>query len=137
MLGIFRDFFKRLKSVIKIIKSMKAIPSESYDFDHANNEENKFPSNEKVDFPVVWISELYTPSSSKSLLKGISAIGWDDISNTSFSINDWMNDVRAGHSSGKLCLGEIFPDNSLITSAGERKSSVPEGVVSISLCYLL
>lgn len=131
MLRVLRDLFKRLKIVIRIMKKIKSTPGESADFDDENNKENKLPPDESIDFPAVWISELYTPSSSRDLLKGISLLGWDNFINSSFSINEWMNDVRVGASSGKLYLGEIFSDDQSICKSALRKAPLPEGVVSI------
>lgn len=95
--------------------------------DEEQNESGRLPEGERVEIPVVWIVELYTPSTVSGLFDGISKLGWESDRTGNDRLSKWMNDVRAGRQQGWMNLGLVSPSKRP-TVYYERTASLPDGV---------
>lgn len=95
--------------------------------DKEQNESGRLPEGEHVEIPVVWIVELYTPSTVSGLFDGISKLGWERDRTGNDRLSKWMNDVRAGRQQGLMNLGLVSPSKRPIAYY-ERSAALPDGV---------
>jgi len=102
-------------------------PNPWKDRDPGANAESSLPEGERVELPVIWVAELYTPSTVPGLLSGISKLGWDQGTSRDDSLVKWMSDVRQGRRAGWTSLGLVSPPDSHHFMR-ERVAPLPEGV---------
>lgn len=106
---------------------------ESYNFwqehDARENEKGRLPSDEGVQVPAIWVTELYTPSTVGGLLKGLVKLGWEYDMSRDASLTKWMNDVREGRSAGWISLGTVSPPD-VANLMDERTAQLPEGATA-------
>jgi hypothetical protein len=97
--------------------------------DPSENARGRLPDGERVELPVIWVTELYTPSTVPGLLGGISNLGWEYGRGRDDSLAKWMSDVREGRRAGWTSLGLVSPpDNSHFMR--ERTAPLPKGVTA-------
>jgi hypothetical protein len=99
-----------------------------YKRDPEENERGRLPDDEQIDLGVVWVAEVYTPSTAPGLLSGVEELGWDKGPTGSDDLLKWMSDVRRGKQAGWRSLGFIS------TSRGpqpfvRRSCLLPDGIV--------
>lgn len=97
------------------------------DRDPKENARSRLPENENIELPVIWVAELYTPSTVSGLLTGISDLGWEYGKTRDDSLAKWMSDVRRGRRAGWTSLGLVSPAESPHMMS-ERTAALPEGV---------
>lgn len=95
--------------------------------DDKENAEGRLPDRERVEVPVVWVCELYTPSTVRGLLDGIARLGWGRGRSQSDDLAKWMNDVRNGRSAGWTSLGYVSPSDAQHVMS-KRTAALPPGV---------
>lgn len=97
-------------------------------FDSKHNESGRLPDDERVEVPILWVAELYTPSTIAGLLEGIGRLGWEYGRTRSDSLVKWMGDVRRGRRAGWTSLGLVSSDDGQFMR--EREATLPGGVTA-------
>lgn len=97
--------------------------------DPKENAQGVLPDGERVQVPVIWVVELYTPSTIDGLLRGITDLDWEYGRTRNNSLLKWMSDVRQGRTAGWTNLGIVSqPSSSDFMS--ERVAPLPRGIRS-------
>ena len=96
--------------------------------DREKNDRGRLPDGERVELPVMWVAELYTPSTVPGLFDGISELGWEYGRTRSESLAKWMSEVRQGRRAGWTSLGLVSADSRSFMR--ERTATLPDGVTA-------
>jgi hypothetical protein len=119
--------WKRWRWYREIQSAELAEPSLWRERDPEENARGRLPKDERVQVPVIWVAELYTPSTVAGLLEGIANLGWEYGRSRDESLSKWMSDVRQGRRAGWTSLGLVSPPHDA-HFARERTAPLPEGV---------
>lgn len=127
--------WKRWNLYRRLRKQELAEPAFWREHDPEKNTRGRLPDDERVQVPVIWVAELYAPSTVAGLLEGIANLGWEYGRSRDDSLSKWLSDVRQGRLAGWKSLGPVFPPDDAHFMR-ERTASLPEGV-RVSLPILI
>ncbi|MCO7231205.1 MULTISPECIES: hypothetical protein [unclassified Cobetia] len=140
MINYLKLLFFRSKFLFKYIRKEKSASVVQRNLVDCENEYSKIPSDEMISFPATWVTELYTPSLARELVKKIKKLGWGDSGFSDQSASDWINSLRRGTFSGRKYFEPIVSDRTgkLLSTDCREKAVLPSGVVSIkpTLCSI-
>jgi hypothetical protein len=98
--------------------------------DPTDNEETRLPSDERVQVPAIWLTELYTPTTLTGLIDGLprlltKARGTD---RAQVEIIEWVRRTRRQGGGAWRMLPYVFPPNSKLSWPDRVVDELPKGI---------
>lgn len=75
--------------------------------DESENALTAPPADERLDWVVLWMVEVYAPSHVPRLIEGLRALGWDQRRAGSNDVVSWLQEVRGSRGTATFTLGRL------------------------------
>ena len=124
--GFMKRYARRRMDVIAARDTVRYFRSR----DLTANEETRIPNGERVCLPVIWLTELYTPTTLVGLLDGLER--WlaksEDVHSDSGDLTELVRRARRRGGGAWQVLPYVFPPDSELSWPGGIIDTLPEGV---------